>query len=195
MFKQIVGFVAVILTLAGYVPYIRDTLKGKTTPHIYTWFLWSLLSFIGFALQMSDKAGPGAFVTLTAAIAGLFICIVGFRKGSKNITFSDTVFLILALLSLVIWLFAKQPVVSTILISVTDLLAFFPTLRKSWRKPEEETLSSYVTNTFRFGLALVALEKYTIISSLSPWTWVFMNGIFSIFLIVRRKQLSKGKSQ
>ncbi len=188
--KEIIGLIAVILTFVGYIPYMRDTISGKTTPHVYTWFLWSLVSFIAFALQVSDKAGFGSFVTLAAAIACLIIFFLGMRQGDKDITISDTMFLVLALLSIVIWVFAKQPVISTVLVSVTDMLAFIPTIRKSWHKPHQETLTSYIINTIRFGLGIIALDRYTIVTSLYPFTWLFANGLFSVFLIVRRKQSS-----
>ena len=32
--KDILGFIAIALTFIGYVPYIRDTLQGKTRPHV-----------------------------------------------------------------------------------------------------------------------------------------------------------------
>lgn len=188
--KDIVGLIAVILTFAGYIPYIRDTIKGKTTPHIYTWFIWGLVTAIAFGLQLSEKAGPGAFTTLAAATVCFIIFGFGLKQGKKNITRSDTVFFMLSLSALALWLFAKQPVLSVILVSIIDMLGFIPTIRKSWHKPHEETLVSYATNTFRFGLAIIALERYTLITSLYPVTWIVANGLFSLFLISRRKQIA-----
>jgi hypothetical protein len=189
--KEAIGFVAVALTFVGYIPYIRDTLKGKTKPHIYTWFIWALVTAIAFALQLSDKAGAGAYVTLAAAMVCFAIFIIGTRQGDKDITKLDTLFLIFSFIALGLWLFADQPVLSIVLLSSIDMLGFIPTIRKSWYKPNQETLSSYATNTFRFGLAIIALQHYTIVTSLYPITWIIANGGFSIFLVVRRKQLNQ----
>lgn len=188
--KEILGTMAVILTFVGYVPYVRDTIKGKTTPHIYTWFIWGLVTAIAFGLQISAKAGFGAYTTLSAAVVCFIIFFFGLRQGKKNVTKSDTVFFVMSLVALALWLFAKQPVLSVILVSTIDMLGFVPTVRKSWHKPHEETLISYMTNTFRFTLAIVALSHYTIVTALYPVTWVIANGLFSIFLISRRKQLA-----
>lgn len=187
--KNLIGLVAIFLTFFGYIPYIKDTIKGKTHPHVYSWFLWASISAIAFALQISHGAGIGGFVTLAAAIVCYVICFFGIRSGIKDITKSDTVFLILTLIALVIWLFAKQPVFSVILLSVTEMLAFIPTIRKSWHKPHTETLSSYIMNTFRFTLGILALKQYSIITSLYPFTWLIANGLFSILLILRRKHI------
>lgn len=187
--KDFVGVVAVILTFAGYIPYIRDTIKGKTHPHVYTWFLWSLVTAIAFALQVSGGAGFGSLVTLAAAIVCFFIFLLGLKIGKKDITKSDTVLLIVALIAIVVWVFAKQPVISVILVSTIDMLSFIPTIRKSWNHPHTETLSSYLINTFRFCLALYALKRYTIITYLYPLTWVLANGLFSMFILVRRQHI------
>lgn len=187
--KEVVGILAVILTFVGYIPYIRDTLAGKTKPHAYTWFIWSFISAVAFALQVSDKGGAGTFVTLAAAIVCFFIFCLSLRQGTKDITRSDTLFLCLSLIATGVWLFAKQPVISIILLSLIDVLGFLPTIRKSWNKPHEETLVSYILNTFRFCLAVFALERYTIVTVLYPIAWVVANGLFSLMLIVRRKYL------
>ena len=188
--KELIGIIAVILTFVGYVPYIQDTISGKTKPHVYTWFIWGFITLLAFGLQISDHAGPGAFVTLAAAIVCLFIFVLGFfKRGDTKITKSDTAFLIAALIAMGIWLFADQPVLSVVLLSIIDMLGFGPTIRKSWNKPYGETLISYEINTFRFCLALLALNNYTLITTLYPATWVLANGLFSIFLIVRRRQV------
>lgn len=190
-YKTIISLIAVILTIGGYIPYIRDTISGKTTPHVYTWFIWVLVTAIAWALQVSDGAGVGSWVTLAVVIMGSFIFLIGLRNGKKDITTSDTVFLILSFIALGLWLIAKQPVLSVILVSTIDLLAFAPTIRKSWNKPYSETLFSYQLNAFRHGLSLFALQRYTIVTWLYPATWVVANAIFSLMLIVRRRKVGK----
>lgn len=187
--KDVIGAIAVLLTFVGYVPYIRDTISGKTKPHVYTWFLWAFVTAIAFALQVSESAGPGSLVTLAASIVCFVIFALSYRQGTKDIVKTDTVFFILGIIALILWLFAKQPAMSVIIVSIIDMLAFGPTIRKSWNKPYTETLVSYQINTLRFALALFALQRYTIVTSLYPLTWVVANGFFSLFLIWRRKTI------
>jgi hypothetical protein len=187
--KDFLGISAIALTFIGYVPYMRDILSGKTKPHVYTWFIWSLLNFIIFALQITHNAGSGSFMTLAVGIVSFTIFMFA-RKADNTVTSLDTAFLILALLALLVWIFAKQPIISMVLLVAIDALGFAPTICKSWHKPYSETLSSYVLNTFRFGLALLALRQYTIITALYPLVWIVANGLFSTMLITRRKQLA-----
>src|SRR3989344_8950910 len=129
--KAILSIIAISLIFVGYTPYLRDTFRGKTTPHIYSWFIWSFATAIIFALQVSAGAGVGAWVTLAVVILGLIVFIAGLRDGRKNITKLDSLFFVLSLVSLFLWIFAKQPVLSAVLISSVDILGFMPTIRKS----------------------------------------------------------------
>lgn len=131
--KDIIGVIAVILTFAGYVPYLRDTIKGKTKPHIYTWSIWGLVTAVAFSLQIGAKAGARAFVTLAAAIVCLGILFLGLRRprADRNIAVVDTLFLVASFMALGSLLFARQPVLSVVLLSTIDMLDFIPTIRKS----------------------------------------------------------------
>ena len=192
--KIIVGVVAVFLTFVGYIPYFRDTIQGKTTTHVYSWFIWGLVTAIAFALQVSGGAGVGSWVTLTVAIIAFAIFALGMRNGEKNITKTDTIFFIFSLVALFLWLIAKQPVLSVILVSLVDMLGFVPTVRKSWNKPFSETLFTYELSAFRHGLSLLALQQYSIVTWLYPAAWVFANVLFSVMLILRRKKISKDET-
>lgn len=188
--KQILGIIAVCLTFLAYIPYYRDILRHKTHPHIYSWSLWGLLTILIVALQIKGGAGLATLVTAAAGMLCVGVVILSLKHGKKDITISDTVVAILGLVAIGFWLIVDQPVVSIILVVIADYLAFIPTVRKSWHKPYTETLSLYVTNTIRFSLALLAVETYTILSSLWLVAWVIGNGLFCLMLVSRRRQLS-----
>jgi len=187
--KEIIGIIAVALTFIAYVPYFRDILKGITRPHIYSWFLWSLLTVLLVFLQIEGGAGPAVWVTIGAGLMSIGVVLLSFKNGKKDITKSDTVVAILSLAAIGFWLIVEQPVVSITLVIIADLLAFIPTVRKSYNHPYAETLSLYVTNALRFMLALFAVEQHTYLSTSWIVAWVVGNLLLSILLIVRRKQL------
>lgn len=187
--KNIIAVIAVILAFVAYIPYFRDVLKGKTKPHIYSWFVWGFLTTIIFSLQIKGGGGPGAWVTLSAGVCSFIVFFLGLRNGDKDITKSDTVFFIAALISTGLWVFAKQPTLSVILLVVIDMLGFIPTIRKSWKKPHEETLFLWLLNGFRHGLSILALRQYNTLTVLYPAVWAAANILFSLMLILRRKNL------
>jgi hypothetical protein len=187
--KEIIGIIAVVLTFIGYASYIIDTLKGKTKPHIYSWFIWAFVTFIIFALQILGKGGAGAFTTLATAILCLIIFILGLRNGHKDITRFDTVIFIVSLIATCIWVFAKQPMISNILIVAINTLANIPTIRKSWKDPFSETLFTWQMGAVRNFLGILALQNYSPLTWLYPITNLTINIIESTLLIVRRKQV------
>lgn len=191
--KEIIGIVAVVLTFAAYIPYYRDILKGKTHPHIYSWSLWCLMTILIVALQIKGGAGTSSLVTASAGLLCIGVIALSLKKANKDITVSDTVAALLSLAAIIFWLIVDQPNVSIILVVAADLLAFYPTVRKSWRQPYAETLSLFITNSIRFALALLAIQNYTLLATLWPATWVVANSMFSIMLVVRRRQLPRSK--
>lgn len=189
--KEIIGIIAVVLTFLAYIPYYRDILKGKTRPHIYSWSLWAFLTIILVALQIKGGAGPATWVTAVVAMMCFGVIFLSYKNGKRDITRLDKVVAVLSLIAIGFWLIANQPEISITLVIIADLLAFVPTVRKSYKDPYSETLSFYVTNVIRFCLALVAVENYTYLSSSWIIAWVLGNALLSIMLFIRRKQLKK----
>jgi len=192
-FKYFVGILAVVLTFVGYIPYIRDTIKGKTKPHVYSWFIWAFITFIIFGLQVVGHAGAGAYVTLATALLCFTEFVLGMRNGKKDITKFDTITFIIALISIGIWVFAKQPVISNILIITINTLAVLPTVRKSWNKPYSETLFSWVIAGVRNVFGIIALQNFSILTWLYPVSSLLVNVLFSSMLILRRNKLVLSK--
>jgi hypothetical protein len=189
-FRTTISIIAIILVFAGYFPYLRDTRKGKTRPHIFSYFLWSLLTFIIFALQIGSGGGIGSWITFVLGFVIFLTFFLSIKNGKRDIRNLDYIFLVLTLLAIPIWLLAKQPVLSIILLSSIDILAFAPTIRKSWVDPWSETLSLYTITALRHGLAIVALANINIVTALFPATWTVANALFAVLLIYRRRVLS-----
>lgn len=194
-YKIIISSGAVILTFVGYVPYIRDVLKKKTKPHVFTWLVFTLAGGVAYALQVVGGAGVGSWALLAAVIVCFIIFLLGLRIGDKDITRSDVIFLLLALISLLLWLVVRQPVWSVILATAVEILGFVPTIRKSWNAPYSETLFAYQIAFFRHGISIAALNQFNILTLLYPVAWTLSNLIFWIFIIVRRKQIKPPASQ
>ncbi len=158
---------------------------------MYSWSLWGLLTILLVALQIKGGAGSSIWVTVSAGLLCGGVVLLSVKDGKRDITKSDTLVAILSLIAIGFWWFANQPIISMLLVIIADGLAFIPTVRKSWQQPYSETLSLYVTNALRFFLALAAVESYTFLSA--SWTlfWVLLNALFSLMLVVRRRQLGR----
>ncbi len=189
--KTIISTFSILLIFIGYAPYVFNILKGRTRPHVFSWFIWGLTTGIVYALQVSAGAGVGAWVTLCITLVLISVFFLSLKNGNKDIRKIDIVFFVSALIAIPVWLVVKQPVISIILLATIDMIGFAPTIRKSWNDPYSETLSLYTITTFRHGLTIFALEKLNFITLLYPVIWVIANAAFAIILIIRRNKISK----
>lgn len=190
--KSVLSSIAILLTFVGYVPYIQSILKKKITPHLYSWCIWTLDGLIIFALQITHGAGAGALVALSATLLSITVVILTIRnKHRQDITNADKFYAITALIALGLWIFAKQPLLSAILIIMVDVLGFLPTVRKSWNKPFSENPWFYAINVIRFAFTYASLKEYSLITTLYPSVWFFGNIFFTLLLITRKNILKK----
>ena len=188
--KTVLGVVAIVIGVYSYIPYFRDIFNGSTKPHAFTWFVWFLLTALAFGAQASDGAGAGAWVTAFTAIVALAVTLTALKVGRQNIVALDWVFFIGSLTALGLWLVTKDPVSSVVLITAIDALAFVPTFRKSFHKPQEETATTYALSALKFGVSLAALNAMTLTTSLYPISLVITNGLFVTMVTWRRKRLN-----
>jgi len=187
--KAILGILATLIAIFGYLPYLKDTFKGKTKPHIFSWFLWGLVSLIAFGIQVTNKGGFGSLPNLVMVVICLIIFIRAIKNGTKEISKIDIVSLVLALMAIILWLIAKQDLLSIIFIIFVDIFSFLPTFRKSWNKPGEETLVTWIMNAIRQILIIFALEEINIINAAYPVYALTAVGLFCVMLIYRKKKL------
>ena len=187
-YKILLWIISSILAIVWYFPYIKDTIKWKTVPHIYTWLIWWILVWITFVIQFQNQWWAWSWVTWVTAISCFIIVILSLKFGAKNITSSDTISLILAFWAMGLWYFLNNPLYSIILILIIETLAFYPTFRKSLKKPFEETLSTYVIASIRSAISIAALTSINLVNIAFPLYLFLVYGVFAILLVFLRKR-------
>ena len=186
--KEILGALAVLLAVVQAVPYIRDILRGKTRPHLYTYLIWSIVTAIAFFGQVVAGGGPGAWTTGVMAVLTIVVLCLCFKYGTDDITLLDGIFLIGAAVAIVPWWLTNDPLYSVVLATIIDVLAFFPTIRKTFRDPGSETLISFVLNLVRHPLSIVALTTLSVTTVIYPASLFVMNGLLVAVILLRRKR-------
>ncbi len=190
-YQAISGVVATVLALVGTVPYIWDVLQNKTKPHVFTWLIWLLLSVIALLGQINGGGGAGILIVGVTTLSTLAVLFLAVMKGQRSITPLDWLSLVGALAALGLWFIVKNPVLSIVLVIVTDALGFFPTIRKSWLKPYEETLSSYVIADIKQVLTILAVSQVSILTVGYSGYLIVANSLLVSVLIIRRQVLRK----
>lgn len=188
-YKIILGSIATIIGFASYIPYFRDIYSGKTKPHAFSWLVWSILTGIAFFAQVAKGGGAGSWVNGGTALMCLAVFIVALFKGEKNIKTSDWLSLLGAFVGLLLWVLTDDPLLAVIIVTIIDAFGFIPTFHKSFYKPYEETLSTYIISSIKYFISLIALSSFNLSTWLFPASLAITNGLFVVMLIVRRRTL------
>lgn len=192
MEKEIFTLIGIILMLATYGTYIYSIFKGDTRPHPFSWFVWGLSTSIIFFAQISDNAGIGASITFLSALITFFIATIGYVK-RKNIVIStsDKWAFFISIMTIPLWVITDTPLWSVILITIIDAFAFYPTFRKSWDQPYQESMLSFSISQFKLIFSILALEHYSIITTLFPLSLIFTNTALIIMVFYRKRKIPK----
>ncbi len=194
--KIILVLIASVLAFVGNIAYLKDVVRGKVRPHPYTWFIWSIVSLVTFLGGVEKGAGIGAIPTAVAegftiiiflyAVARLFTRAGGSERMRAeeigHIRPIDHIFLVVALLGLIPWALTNDPTISVIVVVTIDVIAFIPTLRKTWAHPETEQPLLYQMNVTRHILTLFSLGAFNVATALHSVAMIITNTVMTIFI-------------
>lgn len=193
--KEILAIVAAIMAFVGNISYLRDVFRGNVIPHPYTWFVWSIVSMTTFFGGLAKGAGIGALPTRIAEGFTIIIFIYSlkyvFQGKAGHIRKIDNYFLLICLVGLVPWAITKDPTLSVVIVVIVDVIAFIPTLRKTWKNPKTEKPLLYQMNVSRHILTLFSLEAYNIATTFHSITMILTNSIMTLFIKRKDKQKTK----
>src|SRR3954464_16016579 len=107
------GVAGGILQLVAGLPYIRDILRGSTTPQRSTWTIWTTLSFVVLASQWASGATWSLALTIGQAVSCTVIFALAMRRGVGGVSPVEVGLLAIAALGIIGWQIADDPTVAT----------------------------------------------------------------------------------
>ncbi|MFA5841025.1 MAG: hypothetical protein WC847_02010 [Candidatus Paceibacterota bacterium] len=175
MIPENIIYITILISLLGYFFYLKDMLFGQTRPNLVSWFIWMLAPFIGAFFQLKAGAGLSVLPIFMAGFGPLVVIIVSFWKKNAyfKITNLDIFCGIFALLALVLYTLTHNLGISILFAILSDGLASVPTIVKSWKFPETETVSVYLPGVINNVLALFIIKD-----------WSFTIYSFSLYLVI-----------
>jgi hypothetical protein len=148
------------LTAAAALPYILDIVHGRARPRVASWGIWTVVQAVGAVSAFSAWQLPGACYTVFCAAGCAAVVFLGWRHGSRDFGPLDAVCVALAaegvaLLAVAAALPRLVPLSWAVAVSVaTDFLAYLPTFRHAWLKPDEEPWLPYALFGAAAGMVL-----------------------------------------
>lgn len=178
---------SIICGLSAFIPYLLDTFKLKTKPHIYTWIIWAMTQGTATFAIFYGGGRLGGVELAIGVVLQIAVIIFSLKYGTKDITKSDAFVLIIALLAILVWWQLKQPILSVVLVSAIDVFGYVPTFRKSYKDPWSETLATWILFAMSDIFAILALSKYNFLTVTYLASITVVNLSFFIFCTSRRR--------
>jgi hypothetical protein len=186
-YREIFSFIAIVLTLVSFYPYIRSIKKGETKPHYFSWIIWGLTTTLSSFTQLADSGGVGAYSVFIAGIICFYIAYLAYQQ-QRNYTIdrSDWITFYVALGSLVVWYITSNPLWTALILTIVDAIGFIPTFKKSYHYPWEEHIGFYLLISVKNLFSIIAMENYSVTTTIFLWVINILSVVFIFFLLWRR---------
>jgi hypothetical protein len=189
-----------VVSVAGSVPIIRDTLGGKDKPVPVSWLLWAgILAVGGFAALEAGQI-PAAVYLIACASECAVVGVLALRIPAAdrdppvtvNLPGARQVRLDLTCLAggaggLVLLAVVRAPRAAVAVSVATDLLAYIPTMVHAWQEPGEETWSTYALYAAGALLALVVADHRVFAAVAYPAYLLVADTAVSYIILTRRE--------
>lgn len=186
--KELLSAVAIVLTLAAFVPYIRSIIAGTVRPHVFSWLTWGLTTFLVFLAQLNAKGGAGAWpIGVSASMTFVITLLAYLTRSDISITRTDWLFFVSALSSMPFWYLTDDPMWAVVILTTVDVLGFGPTVRKAYALPHSESLVFFGLFTARNIIVIMAMENYTVTTILFPAVIAAVCALLMAMLAYRRQ--------
>jgi hypothetical protein len=151
-----------IINISGILLYVYDTIKGHSKPNRVTWFLWSLVPFIAFSAQIKQGVGLTSVLTFTSGFGPFLVLVTSLlnKNAYWELKRFDLVCGAIAIIGVILWLVTKNPNLAIIFSITADGFAALPTLVKSFKFPETESMVTYLLASFGALLTLFTIDTW-----------------------------------
>jgi hypothetical protein len=177
------------LTAGAALPYILDIVHGRARPRVASWGIWTVVQAVGAVSAFSAWQLPGACYTVFCAAGCAAVVFLGWRHGSREFGPLDAVCVALAaegvaLLAVAAALPRLVPLSWAVAVSVaTDFLAYLPTFRHAWLKPDEEPWLPYALFGAAAGMVLWVAD-YRILAGVIYPMYLFVADVAMVLMIL-----------
>jgi hypothetical protein len=175
MIDETFVIVGALLSFAGSVGYLRDTLKGTTSPNRVSWFLWAFAPMVAFSAEVEHGVGMASMMTFALGFGPLLVFFASFvnRQAVWKLTRFDGVCGVLSIVAILLWQLTGEGNVAILLAILADGLAAVPTIIKSYKNPESENWQVFFFWALSAAITLMTIK-----------TWDFAHYGFPVYIFI-----------
>jgi len=185
----IAGISSGLLNLIATVPYILDVLRGNTKPERATWWMWFILSVVGFFAQLAAGAHWSLVLSATSSIVGGITALLSIKYGFGRFHRRDGAALFITGLGVMLSFVYRDPLIAVVTVVLIDALGGGLTLYKTWYAPYTENLLAWQISTVGTLCGVLAVGKYHPAIFLSPLSNFLINVMMLVLILYRRPRV------
>jgi len=184
MLAQILVLTGIAINAVGTLNYVIGTLQGKIKPNRVTFFIWSIAPFVIYLSQTHQGVGVQALMTLSTSIFPLSVFVASFvnKKAYWELIPRDVVCGVLSLAGLFMWYVTKVGNLAIFFSLLSEVLATFPAIAKSYRYPETERAWPWLTAVTGGVLTLVTITDWDFAHAAYPVLYTIEMSLLYIFI-------------
>jgi hypothetical protein len=189
--RDALGMLSVALAIAAALIYVYQTLRGEVRPHPLSWFVFGVLSGVGYWVQRDEGAAQGSWALLAMTVICFLFVAASVARGERSFSRQEWAFVAASAATFILYLFTREPNLAAALITLIDALGYGPTFVRGWSQPQKDSVASFALNAVKFVPSLMAMDPITFATSFYPAALLVLNTAVSIMLIVRRGALER----
>ncbi|HSX05623.1 MAG TPA: hypothetical protein VLF69_04100 [Candidatus Saccharimonadales bacterium] len=175
--KLALGILALVLNIIGYVPYIRDILRGKVKPQRITWGIWTILTTIAAVNQVKNGGGWSSLFFISTVLLVATTFMLSIKRGMGGASKLDMICLAAAIVLFGYWATVHNTRLSTLVAVFIDGVGAIPTVVKTFHKPETESYPQWVLAGIGGLCTMLAVTKPDWALLIYPAYVFVMNGV------------------
>lgn len=184
------ALLGIAVATAGNVPYVFETIAGKTKPRIVTWATWALLTGLASAAAFSDGQVAAGIFAFVGMIATGTTAIAGWHYGDKSFNSLDIACAAGVVVGLGLWLLFNSPAIGVWAAIIIDFVGLIPTYKHAWAAPQEETLNTYIlifVGSMITSASIAFTGQLSVTAVGYPLYTALSLGLVAVLILIRRK--------
>ncbi|HVT74901.1 MAG TPA: hypothetical protein VHD69_00560 [Candidatus Paceibacterota bacterium] len=173
------GVIGGVCSLAGYVPYARTILKGKSVPKRASWLVWTLSNILIVMSYWALGARSTIWVPIAYFLGSLAITLLSFKYGRQAWGKFEGLAFVVVMISSIRWFRFDTPLIALALNMTIGFIGYIPVIARLYKDPmtpEELDLEGWTLFFLGSAFNLAAISSWTFVIALLPVSLFIMNG-------------------
>lgn len=175
--EYLAGFVSGVFMVLSQFSYLKSTALKRIYPSLFSWIGWASLSGISLFSIIQEKGWHWNLVSqLFSTICSISVCVVSIILKNHSINKGDYKFLLLGFTCLLVYMFSKSALLTTLVAILADFIIGVPTIFKAFNNPELERSNAWLLGMISWAFALINCLNKEILFFFLPFYMLLFNG-------------------